>query len=195
MAYVATIAACLIFAGIFAALVPLARLFDAFQPLIVALSIMAAATLVRLNRGMPTLDWKSLEHGALTRLTSRIVEISREYLEIIGVLSTLLATLVTLTAVGRDLLVGTATATGWPDFSQKAISAIIGGLTALSVFRMGYVLWRDYDIVRLQKEIIDSASQKTELLRQSAVATEKVTNIRGAALRPVSSADPKPWEG
>ena len=38
--------------------VPLVRLFDAFQPMIVALSIMIAAIFVRLNRGMPTLEWK-----------------------------------------------------------------------------------------------------------------------------------------
>ena len=39
--------------------IPLMRLFAALQPLTLVLSIMIAAILVRLNRGMPTLDWKS----------------------------------------------------------------------------------------------------------------------------------------
>jgi hypothetical protein len=43
-------------ATLFALGVPLLRLFDAFQPMVVALSIMVAAVFVRLNRGMPALE-------------------------------------------------------------------------------------------------------------------------------------------
>ena len=47
-------------AGLFSWAIPLERLFGAFQPLMIALSIMVAALFIRLNRGMPTLEWLTL---------------------------------------------------------------------------------------------------------------------------------------
>lgn len=44
---------------------------------------MAAAVLVRLNRGMPTLDWKSLEPKGRKNLTAKIVKLQQEYLSIL----------------------------------------------------------------------------------------------------------------
>ncbi len=41
--------------------VPLAYALEASQPLSVAATIILAAVFVRLNRGMPTLDWKSVD--------------------------------------------------------------------------------------------------------------------------------------
>jgi hypothetical protein len=61
MAWVLTIVWVLGLATLFAWNVPLLRLFDAFQPMVVALSIMVAAVFVRLNRGRPALEWKSLD--------------------------------------------------------------------------------------------------------------------------------------
>ena len=62
----------------------LSLLKEVLQPLIVAISIMAAALLVRLNRGMPTLDWKSLETAERKILTERVVELSREYMFVLA---------------------------------------------------------------------------------------------------------------
>jgi hypothetical protein len=65
---------------IFARWVTVDRLAHIGQPMIVAISIMAAGLLVRLNRGMPTLDWKSLEPTKRKILTQRVVDLAREYL-------------------------------------------------------------------------------------------------------------------
>ena len=85
MARTLTIAVTLLAAGLFAWAVPLVRLFGAFQPLIVALSIMVAAVFVRLNRGMPTLEWKSLDPVKRKDLTASIVRVTTEYGWIIGI--------------------------------------------------------------------------------------------------------------
>ncbi|MBA4174542.1 MAG: hypothetical protein C0511_18290, partial [Hyphomicrobium sp.] len=76
MARVLTAVVTLLVAGLFAWAVPLVRLFGAVQPLIVALSIMVAAVFVRLNRGMPTLEWKSLEPEKRKELTTSIVAVT-----------------------------------------------------------------------------------------------------------------------
>jgi hypothetical protein len=51
----------------------------------VALSIMAAALFIRLNRGMPALEWKSLEPDNRKSLTAAIVRLSKEYGWIIAI--------------------------------------------------------------------------------------------------------------
>ena len=76
----ATITLCLITGCVFGWLVPLDRLFDAFQPVMTALTIMAAAILVRLNRTMPTIDWKILSSEDGGRLTAEVVKLAEEYL-------------------------------------------------------------------------------------------------------------------
>ena len=112
--------------------VPLVRLFDAFQPMMVALSIMIAAIFVRLNRGMPTLEWKSLELEKRTELTSHIVDLSREYGWIIAINATALAGLVALTVVGK-----TEVQAAWPSWLRHITSGAIGGGAALCFARMG----------------------------------------------------------
>ena len=44
-----------------------------------ALSIFIAAVLVRLARGMPTLDWKTVPVEKRKALTGQLVDVSREY--------------------------------------------------------------------------------------------------------------------
>lgn len=127
-------------AGLFGWGVPLLRLFDAFQPMIVALSIMIAAIFVRLNRGMPTLEWKSLDLDGRTRLTASIVDLSREYGWIVAVDAAALAGLVALTVVGKADVQAI-----WPGWAQHLVAAGIGGGAALCVSRMAYVIWRDLE--------------------------------------------------
>ena len=61
MGRVITILLTAAFTVLFGWVVPLVHLFDAFQAMTVAFSIIIAAVFVRLNRGMPSLEWKSLE--------------------------------------------------------------------------------------------------------------------------------------
>lgn len=187
MARALTIVVTLVAAGLFAWAVPLVRLFGAFQPLIVALSIMVAAVFVRLNRGMPTLEWKSLDPDKRKDLTASIVSVTTEYGWIIGINAVALAGLVTLSVIDA------AEAAAWPQWLRRVASGAVGGMVALCAARMAYVVWRDIDIVRLQKRLIDGAAARESDERERALADEKVARIRGTNVRPVEVKAPKAW--
>lgn len=187
MARMTTIVATLVGAGLFAWAVPLARLFGVFQPLIVALSIMVAAVFVRLNRGMPTLEWKSLDPEKRKDLTASIVSVTTEYGWIIGINAAALAGLVALSAIGI------ADAAVWPENVRRAVAGTVGGFAALCTARMAYVVWRDIDIVRLQKRLIDGAASREADEQERALADSKVASIRAANVRPVEIKPPKAW--
>ncbi len=187
MARVLTAVVTLLVAGLFAWAVPLVRLFGAVQPLIVALSIMVAAVFVRLNRGMPTLEWKSLEPEKRKELTASIVAVTAEYAWIIGINAAALIGLVTLSVIGAD------DAALWPEIERRIAAGLVGGLVALCAARMAYVVWRDIDIVRLQKRLIDGAAEKESLEREVAIADQKVMEFKSANLRRVPVEPPKAW--
>lgn len=187
MARVGTIAVTLLTAGLFAWAVPLVRLFGAFQPLIVALSIMVAAVFVRLNRGMPTLEWKSLDPDKRKDLTATIFSVSTEYGWIIGINAIALAALVSLSVIG------TKDAALWPETAQRAVAGGVGGLVTLCAARMSYVVWRDIDIVRLQKSLIDGLADREAGEKERAVADEKVARIRSTNVRSVEVKPPRAW--
>lgn len=183
----ATIVGFFVAVAIFGLFVPMGRLFDAFQPLTVTLSIMAAALLVRLNRGMPTLDWKSIEPDARRRLTKAVVIVTREYMVIATMCAFLLVTLLALATAGKSAI------ELWIEPIQRALSGAVGGMAVLCISRMGYVVWRDYDIVRVQKEVIDASADKDEREREEKAADEKVAGIRAANIRNISPPSPKDW--
>ncbi len=187
MARAPTIVLTLIVAGLFAWAVPLMRLFVAFQPLVVALSIMVAAVFVRLNRGMPTLEWKSLDPDKRKDLTASIVSVTTEYGWIIGINAVALIGLVALSVIGAEDVAL------WPEEARRTVASVVGGLVTLCASRMAYVVWRDIDIVRLQKRLIDGAASKESEEREFALADEKVARIRGANVRPVEVKTPKVW--
>lgn len=187
MARVTTIVVTLLAAGLFAWGVPLTRLYGAFQPLVVALSIMVAAVFVRLNRGIPSLEWKSLDPDKRKDLTASIVSVTTEYGWIIGINAVSLTGLVTLSVIG------TAEVAWWPESARRVVAGAVGGLVTLCAARMAYVVWRDIDIVRLQKYLIDGAASRELDERERALADEKVANLRSANVRPVEVKPPKAW--
>lgn len=188
MARALTIVAILVAAALFGWAVPLSRLFDAFQSMITALSILAAAVLVRLNKGMPTLEWKSVDPEGRARLTSQIVEISTEYGWIIVVYAIALLGLIAMSVVGKSQVSAT-----WPDWTQRAVAAAIGGVAVLCIARMGYVIWRDIDVVRLQKHLIDGLASREIGEGNLKRAEEKVALIRSSGVRKVDIPQPKAW--
>ena len=187
MARLVTIVAVLLMSALFGWAVPFVRLFDAFQPTIVALSIMIAAIFVRLNRGMPTLEWKSADPEERTALTTRIVELAIEYAWIVGINAVTLVGLVTLSVIGKT------DATQWPDWAQRTASGAVGGIWTLSIARMAYVVWRDIDIVRLQKRLIDGTAARDTRDAQGAIAEQRIASIRSAGARKVEVPPPKAW--
>jgi hypothetical protein len=171
---------------LFGFVVPLTRLFEAFQPMIVVLSVLVAAVFVRLNRGMPSLEWKNLEPEKRLRLTAKIVALSRDYVWIVSINGLTLLLLVTLLVVGRDEVSRTLLPVG-----QKLVSALIGAFFFLCVARVGYVVWRDCDIMELQKELIDKAAGEEMHALENKSADEKIAAMKLAGLR---SAEVKPPE-
>ena len=160
-----------------------AILADILQPIIVGLSIMAAALLVRLNRGMPTLDWKSLDAEERKLLTEKVVGLTREYMTVLFLQAGTLVALLALVASKGATRAG-------PSIEQPAeltarnlvpaILFVVGALIAFCVARMGYIIWRDYDIVRLQKKLIDDAADRETVEKASQDALNKVTAIRSS---------------
>lgn len=189
MARIGTFLAAAGLAGVFAWGVPLLRLFGAFQPMTVAVSIMIAAVFVRLNRGMPTLEWKSLDPERRAELTRKIVDVSREYIWIVAIQAVSLVGLVTMNVVGADTVQA-----DWPSWAQRMASGTIGGLAGLCIARMAYVIWRDYDIVGLQKRLIDGTAEKEAVEKQAQLSELKFLDIRAAGLRGVGVAKPKEWD-
>lgn len=187
MARALTIIATVAAAGLFGLAVPLERLFGAFQPLMVALSIMVAAVFIRLNRGMPTLEWKSLEPTDRKGLTAAIVRLSKEYGWIIAIIAVTLVAIVSLSVIGSE------TAATWNVWVRRIVSGALGGALGLCSARMSYVVWRDIDIVRLQKRLIDGVADKEEGDRQAALADEKVMEFKSANVRRIPVEKPKAW--
>lgn len=182
-----TIVGTFLVAGLFAWAIPLVRLFDAFQPLIVAASIMVAAVFVQLNRGMPTLEWKSLEPEDRKKLTSAILQVTTEYGWIMGINAILLAGLVTFSTIGKS------DAGLWPDWLRRITSGSVGWVAGLSAARMAYVVWRDIDIVRLQKQLIDRMASRELREQEVAVANGTIAKIKSAGIRAVEVKPPRAW--
>lgn len=174
-------------ATLFAWLVPIARLFEAFQPLTVMLSIFVAAIFVRLNRGMPTLEWKSIEYKLRARLTSKIADVVKDYCWIVSFNSLALSLIFALT------IAGSSTVSSLAEPFARALSGGIGFLLALCVARMGYVVWRDFDIVRLQKFVIDQTALSEEMNAATSVAQEKIAAIKAANLKKPDNGEVKPF--
>lgn len=187
MARVGTIIVVLVAGLLFGWAVPLSRIFSAIQPISVALSIMIAAVFVRLNRGMPTLEWKSVDPDGRKKLTASVLELTKEYGAIIGVGAVALVGLVTLSAIGKE------DAARWTFLVQRLVSGSLGAVVSLCVARMSYVVWRDIDVVRLQKHLIDGLGDKESLEREDALAGTKVADIRSAGVRRVEVPPPKAW--
>jgi hypothetical protein len=163
-----------------------ALLKDILQPLIVAISIMAAALLVRLNRGMPTLDWQSLEVAERKILTHRVVELSREYMSVLALQLAALLVLLTLSLIKEK------TFYGWPS-GPTVILGMLGALIGLCISRMGYIVWRDTDIVKLQKKLIDDSADRQAIEKASQDALTTVNAIRSSGLKDNSKPEITSW--
>lgn len=121
-------------------------------------------------------------------LTGSIVAVTAEYAWIIGINAVALAGLVTLSVIGAE------EAGLWPDAIRRAVAGVAGGLVALCAARMAYVVWRDIDIVRLQKRLIDGAAEKEALEREVVAADQKVMEFKAANIRRVPIEPPKAWD-
>ncbi len=177
MARALTILFVLSVAVLFWKAVPVYRLFDAFQPIVVALSVIVAAVFVRLNRGMPTLEWKNLEATKRKSLTDKIVDLSYEYVAILAISAFVLSGLITLIVIAKEQILF------FPVSIQKIISGSVGALIALCFTRMAYIVWRDCDIIKLQKVLIDGSAQIENQELEYKSADKKIADMKAAGLQ------------
>jgi len=146
--------------------------------LLSVVSIMAAAILVRLNRGVPSVDWKSVAPDYLSNLLDGIEKITRAYV---------------ITFIVALVCIGTIFAVGLIDGSQMvykaqvafAITSIFGILFGLLSSRMVYIIWLDLDIVRLQRAVIMSAAENVEVEQQKQIAYKKIDAMEKVRITPL----------
>ena len=167
---------------------PISRVWEAASPLISILSILTAAIMVRLNRGMPALDWKALVAADRQKVTGAVVTLTREYLAITAILITTLVAIVSLVVIGKDDVKTLSLLNG------ELFSGLVGSLMGLSISRLAYVLWRDYDIVVLQKLVLDRASERDRIANEFEQAAKKADDIKVSDLRAGFSAEVKKWD-
>ncbi|WP_327211524.1 hypothetical protein [Rhizobium ruizarguesonis] len=179
---VISVASCLAAWGI-----DIARLFNVTQPVTVCLSIMGAAVFVRLNRGMPTLDWKSLTASERIALTKSVLDLTRDYVLILGLNVVAIGYVVFLSAVGKD------DAILLPMYVQRGLVGVFVFVLGVAGARVGYVVWRDFDIVRLQKKLIDDSGTRDEQEAAKKEASEKVTVMRSSGLKAPPPTPIQPW--
>jgi hypothetical protein len=68
-----------------------------------------------------------------------------------------------------------------------------GFVFGLVPVRMAFVVWRDLDIVRLQKKVVDDMADADELSAQGDIAAEKVDLMRAMMVRGQATAPPEQW--
>lgn len=138
-------------------------------------TIIVAAVLVRLNRGVPSLDWKSVDLQPIKNLLDRLEQVSKVY--IVVVFATLVSIILLISVLYLQRV----------EFLYKenvvdGISISFGALFGLLISRMAYVVWLDLDIVRLQRAVILSAAETDSQKKQAAIAAEKINRVSDARI-------------
>jgi hypothetical protein len=139
-------------------------------------AIIVAAVLVRLNRGVPSLDWKYVDTGALERLLSRLEDVAKVYIAVVLVATLSILILLAVVFIDKLTFVGKAETMLW-------LSTAFGGLLGVLLSRMAYVVWLDLDIVRLQKRVIISAAEAEQAKEQTKLAQDKLAAIGATRLQ------------
>lgn len=156
--------------------------WDLLRPaLLPAISIIAAAVLVRLARGLPFSNADHFTLDQFRRVSSSLGDNARKLRALIFVCLVGVVFLI----VGKDfvdLIVG-ATAR-WPIVglvSAKLMSGIIGALLAFSFMRVVEVVHSDVALLKLQSKILETAiANKNAKAFETAVASENAPGIAGA---------------
>jgi len=150
-------------------LVPTSEWAATAKSILTVLAIFAGAILVRLNRGMPTIDWSKVDPDDRKRLVGDIKKLAREYGITLAFVSAALAFFLILDRTNGDTplayVLGSA-----PASLSRAISAVSGAIISFVVMRIGYVVWRDIDIVDLQAGVISQAANAEKVERHNAIA-------------------------
>lgn len=163
--------------GVFATLFATNRGAEALSATPTALlsvfAIFAAAVLVRLNRGLPSVEWKFVEEDALKRLMDRMEEVTRDYVAVLLVIFSGMVSAVTLLVIGDDFDWGGVEIT-------RVVSGICGGLFGLSLSRMAHLVWLDVSIFKLQRAVVESSAKATSVANHAKAAASKIVGMSDA---------------
>lgn len=165
-------------------LMPLEAWPGSAKSLTTVLAIFAAGLLVRLNRGLPTIDWSKVPAAKRADLVGRMKRLSIGYgitLAQIGVvmIGLLIAERATFPILGDFDFYSV------PEWVRRIASGGAGAAIAFVAARVAYVVWRDIDIVEFQAEVITEAAstevqgeqvRKAEAVRRAGVVDPRKQN-------------------
>lgn len=146
-------------------LIPIDEWAAVAKSMMTVLAIFAAAILVRLNRGMPTIDWSKVNAKDRAKLVTDIQKLAREYGVTLVFVGGALVLFLILDRSGTTSPLGVAIAKKSHSL-PVAISAVAGAVSSFVLVRIAYVVWRDIDIVDLQAGVIAQAAN-ADLMEQS----------------------------
>lgn len=167
----ATIALTLFAAAFSGWLVPMSEWSATAKSILTVLAIFAGAILVRLNRGMPTIDWSKVNLEDRDNLVEKIKTLAREYGATLIAVGFSLAFFLVLDRTNGDTPLSKLVTSSSPCL-PKIISAIAGAVSSFVLIRIVYVVWRDIDIVDLQAGVISQAANAEITARNVAKAKE-----------------------
>lgn len=136
-------------------------------------AIFAAAVLVRLNRGIPSVEWKLVEDDALKRLMDRMEEVAHDYVTVLLVIFGGMVSAIAILIVGDNFDLGRVEIT-------QILSGICGGFFGLSISRMAHLVWLDVSIFKLQRTVIESSAQTKTVAGHTLVAAAKLEEMSNA---------------
>lgn len=153
-------------------LIPIDEWAAVAKSMMTVLAIFAAAILVRLNRGMPTIDWSKVKAKDRAKLVADIQKLAREYGVTLLFVGGALVFFMILDRSGASSPLGGMIAKKSHSL-PVAISAVAGAVISFVLIRIAYVVWRDIDIVDLQAGVIAQAAN-ADLLEQSLGAADAI---------------------
>lgn len=136
-------------------------------------AIFAAAVLVRLNRGLPSVEWKLVEDEALDNLLNAVEKIAKDYVWVLSIVMTGIIMTVILFVVGDGFVYREVKV-------SNSISSVTGAIFGLSISRMAHLVWLDIDIVRLQRKVVESSARQKQIENQTETASKKIDQMREA---------------
>jgi hypothetical protein len=160
-----------------ACLIPLEAWPESAKSLLTVLAILAAGVLVRLNRGLPTIDWSKVNPESRGDLVKKMRDISVEYGITLAQIGVLLVGLLASEMI--DLPVAGYGFYDIPPLIRAIVSGFAGGSLIFVFSRMVYIVWRDIDIVELQADVItEAATSEVKVGQQTKAKAIKSAGVK-----------------
>ncbi len=134
---------------------------DAKTGLLAALSVIAAATLVRLARGMPFTNPDQFEAEEVEKVVAAVKQLSRSLRALLGVTLLAMVLLVVVPAL-TDSLARLRPTPPWLPFVKAVLSASVGATLAFAMARLWQIVGSDLSLLDRQGSILIRAVHRKE---------------------------------